>query len=365
MSRRLNELYEKGEKISEGVYGEVFKGVDKRTGERVALKRLKASFDAREGFPMMMLREITLLLQLEHVNIVRAHSIVYDYPSFIKNKNTSSSSSSSSSSSFSSNCSLSLETMRHARFYIAMEYVENDLASLLEARGGGKLLSVSEIKCLIVQLLTGLDYLHSQWTMHRDVTPSNLLVNQSGVLKIADLGMARRFGAAPLRPMSPDVATLYYRAPELLLGATEYTAAVDIWSTGCILAELLGGAPLLPGSCVLDQLLRVFTMLGSPSVERCPTLHALPNAKSIRFPSADDDGGELRQRMPSDRLSSSGYALLRAMLDCEPTRRISARDALAHLYFDETPRAQHPSLFGFYPSKSTQVKGRVSKSTSN
>lgn len=161
-----------------------------------------------------------------------------------------------------------------------MDFIEHDLKSLMETMTTPFL--QSEVKTLMLQLLSGVQCLHDNWIIHRDLKTSNLLMNNRGELKIADFGLARRFGS-PLGYMTQLVVTLWYRAPELLLGAKEYTTAIDMWSIGCIFAEFISKEPLFPGRSELDQLSRVFKLLGAPNERIWPGCKELPLAKSISF----------------------------------------------------------------------------------
>jgi cell division cycle 2-like protein len=138
--------------------------------------------------------------------------------------------------------------------FIVMEFVEHDLKTLLDTMPSPFL--QSEIKTLMLQLLSAVDHLHSNWIIHRDLKTSNLLMNNRGQIKVADFGLARRFGS-PLQDLTQVVVTLWYRAPEILFGETKYTTAVDMWSIGCIFAELAEKEPLFPGKGEVDQLSKV------------------------------------------------------------------------------------------------------------
>jgi cell division cycle 2-like protein len=138
-----------------------------------------------------------------------------------------------------------------------MEFLEHDLKSLMEVmKARSATFLQSEVKTVMVQLLSAVRHLHDNWIIHRDLKTSNLLMNNRGMIKVADFGLARRFGS-PMAPMTQLVVTLWYRAPELLLGAKEYTTAIDMWSIGCIFAELVNNEPLMQGRNELDQLAKV------------------------------------------------------------------------------------------------------------
>uniref|UniRef100_A0ACB8EPS6 Cyclin-dependent kinase 11B n=1 Tax=Sphaerodactylus townsendi TaxID=933632 RepID=A0ACB8EPS6_9SAUR len=180
--------------IEEGMYGVVYRAKDKKPDEIVALKRLKMEKE-KEGFPITSLREINIILKTQHPNIVTVREIVIG-----------------------SNVD---------KVYFVMNYVEHDLKSLMETMKQPFL--PGEVKTLMIQLLRGVKTLHQNWILHRDLKTLNLLLSHAGILKVGDFGLAREYGS-PLKLFTPVVVTLWYRAPELLLGAKEYSMAIDMWS---------------------------------------------------------------------------------------------------------------------------------------
>jgi len=146
------------------------------------------------------------------------------------------------------------------RVFIVMDFIEHDLKGLMQDMRSPFL--QSEIKTLMLQLLSAVALMHDNWIIHRDLKTSNLLLNNRGEIKVADFGLARKYGS-PMGNMTQLVVTLWYRAPELLLGAKEYTTAIDMWSVGCIFAELLNNEALLPGRSEIDQLDRVNAILAN------------------------------------------------------------------------------------------------------
>lgn len=214
----------------------------------------------------------------------------------------------------------------------------------------------SEIKQLLLQLTQGVAYLHSNHILHRDLKTSNLLLNNRGRLKIADFGMARYVGDPPPR-LTTLVVTLWYRGPELLLGARTYGAGVDIWSVGCIMGELLTREPLLQGKNEVDQLTKIFELCGVPTDETWPGFRRLPNARSLRLPQTGAAAGSvIRARFPT--LTKAGASLLNELLSLDPSRRPSAQDMLAHEYFRQDPKPKPESLFPTFPSKAGQERRR-------
>lgn len=215
----------------------------------------------------------------------------------------------------------------------------------------------SEVKTLLLQLASGVAYLHDNWIYHRDLKTSNLLLNNRGQLKIADFGMARYVGDPALAKLTQLVVTLWYRAPELLLGAERYDGAVDMWSVGCIFGELLTREPLLQGKNEVDELTLIFELCGIPTDESWPGFRRLPHARALRLPKyALNTGSIVRARFPL--LTAAGSSLLGALLALDPARRPSARDMLAHDYFRQDPRPKQEAMFPTFPSKAGQERRR-------
>ncbi|XP_053325026.1 cyclin-dependent kinase 11B-like [Spea bombifrons] len=310
-------------RIEEETYGVVYRAKDKKTDEIVALKRLKMEKE-KEGFPITSLREINTILKAQHPDIVTVREIVVG-----------------------SNMD---------KIYIVMNYVEHDLKSLMETMKQPFL--PGEVKTLMIQLLRRVRHLHDNWILHRDLKTSNLLLSHSGILKVGDFGLAREYGS-PLKPYTPIVVTLWYRAPELLLGAKEYSTAIDLWSVGCIFGELLTQKPLFPGKSEIDQINRIFKDLGTPSEKIWPGYNELPAVKKMTF--TEYPYNNLRKRFGA-LLSDQGFDLMNKFLTYCPAKRISSEDALKHEYFREPPLPIDPSMFPTWPAKSEQqrVKGGTS-----
>ncbi|KAJ3175260.1 hypothetical protein HDU87_006342 [Geranomyces variabilis] len=319
VSCRNVDNYEKLNRIEEGAYGIVYRARDRQTGEIVALKKLKLE-NERNGFPVTSLREIHTLLLAKHPNIVNVKEIVV--------------------------------TPNMSGIFIVMEFVEHDLKSLMETMSTPFL--QSEIKTLMLQLISAIACLHQNWIVHRDLKTSNLLMNNKGQMKVADFGLARRFGS-PLGHMTQLVVTLWYRAPELLLGAKEYTTAIDMWSVGCIFGELVNKEALLPGRGEFDQLKRMFQLLGTPNETIWPGWSQLPFLKTFNF--VNQPYSNLRSRFAY--LTENGLDLLSQLLTFDPKKRITAEQALRHPYFTEAPLPKDPSLFPTFPSKGAGEKRKV------
>ncbi|RZB96196.1 cyclin-dependent kinase G-2 isoform X1 [Glycine soja] len=313
--------FERLNKIDEGTYGVVYRARDKKTGEIVALKKVKMEKE-KEGFPLTSLREINILLSFHHPYIVDVKEVVVGS---------------------------SLDSI-----FMVMEYMEHDLKGLMEAMK--QPFSQSEVKCLMIQLLEGVKYLHDNWVLHRDLKTSNLLLNNRGELKICDFGLARQYGS-PLKPYTHLVVTLWYRAPELLLGAKQYSTAIDMWSLGCIMAELLSKEPLFNGRTEFDQLDKIFRILGTPNETIWPGFSKLPGVK-VNF--VKHQYNLLRKKFPatsftgSPVLSDSGFDLLNKLLTYDPEKRITAEDALNHEWFHEVPLPKSKEFMPTFPAQHAQ-----------
>jgi len=267
----------------------------------------------QDGFPLTSIREINTIIQCKHENIVNIIAVVVGSSS--------------------------------DNIFIAMEYLDHDLKTLMEDIK--KPFTEAVVKCLLIQLLSGMEYLHDNWILHRDIKPSNLLLNNVGKLKIADFGLARKYGD-PLKPYTKGVVTLWYRSPELLLGAVEYTSAIDMWSIGTVFAELLLKETLFRGEGEMDQLEKTFKILGSIDTDIWPGFTSLPFSKRFKVTKYVDNN--IKSKFP--RLSEQGIHLLNSFLTYNPEMRISAKSALQHPWFDELPHAEDPTFIGTWPSRS-------------
>jgi serine/threonine protein kinase len=287
------ERFTKQEKIGEGTYGTVFKCEDNTTGQLVALKRIRLEPED-EGVPSTAVREISLLRELRHPNIVKLLDVVH----------------------------------QDKKLFLVFEYVDQDLKKMMDRRSLP--LSGRKLKCLTYQLLDALHACHSQRIVHRDLKPQNLLVSRDeSIMKVADFGLSRSFQVM-LRTYTHEVVTLWYRAPEILLGEQHYRPAVDIWSVGCIMAEMATRMPLFPGECEIHQLFLIFRLLGTPSEDTWPGVSMLQDYK-VSFP---------QWKAPDWRASMTciddvGIDLLKGLLRYNPIDRLTAAQALAHPWFDE------------------------------
>ncbi|KAI1196612.1 Pkinase-domain-containing protein [Nemania serpens] len=334
---RSVENYDKLNDIEEGAYGWVARAREIKTGKVVALKRLKldTTESAQTGLPETGLREIQILKDCSHRNVVELREVVVGGGEGGGEGGR----------------------PRFDNVFLVLEFVEHDLKSVLEDMPEPFL--ASEVKTLLRQLASGVAYLHDRWILHRDLKTSNLLLDNRGRLKIADFGMARYVGDPPPPKLTQLVVTLWYRAPELLLGATAYGRPVDMWSVGCIFGEILTREPLLPGSNEVDTLTRIFELCGVPTDESWPGFRRLPNARSLRLPSKGAPaatGSIVRARFPL--LTAAGSALLSGLLSLNPDARPTAKEMLQHEYFRQDPKPKHEAMFPTFPSKAGQERRR-------
>lgn len=306
--------FEKLNRIGEGTYGIVYRARDSKTGDIVALKKLRMERE-KDGIPVSGLREISILLNCDHENIVRVKEIAVGR---------------------------SLESI-----FLVMSYCEQDLASLLDNMQNP--FSESQVKCIMQQVFRGLAYLHSSFIVHRDLKVSNLLLTDKGCLKIADFGLARLYGL-PLKPMTPRVVTLWYRAPELLLNAKTQTTAIDMWSAGCILGELLAHKPLLQGKSEINQIELIVDLLGTPNDHIWPEFSSLPAVQEFRL--KKQPYNNIKQKFPW--LTPAGLRLLNFLFMYDPTKRATANECLQSSYFQEPPIPCDPRLMPTFPHHRNQ-----------
>jgi serine/threonine protein kinase len=288
------ERYIKLDKLGEGTYATVFKGRLKTTNDIIALKEIRLNDE--EGAPSTAIREISLMKELSHPNIVKLLDVIHTEEVLV----------------------------------LVFEFMDQDLKKYMDSVGRGQM-DQMVIKSFMYQLLRGLAFCHENRVLHRDLKPQNLLINRKGELKLADFGLARAFGI-PVNTFSNEVVTLWYRAPDVLLGSRTYTTSIDIWSSGCILAEMFTGRPLFPGKTNQDQLVRIFKLLGTPNESTWPRLSELPEWKK-GYPVFPPQS--LQSVLPM--ISTLGLDLIARMLMYQPHLRVNAQEATQHAYFEDLP----------------------------
>jgi len=294
--------YIKIEKIGEGTYGVVYKGRHKHTNKTVALKKIRLESE-EEGVPSTAIREISLLKELVHPNIVCLEDVL----------------------------------MQENKLYLVFEFLSMDLKRYMDSIPRDEMMDKMLVKSYMHQLLEGILFCHQRRILHRDLKPQNLLIDSKGVIKLADFGLARAFGI-PVRVYTHEVVTLWYRAPEVLLGSPRYSCPVDMWSLGCIFAEMVTKRPLFHGDSEIDQLFRIFRTLTTPTEESWPGVSSLPDYKPI-FPNWKNN--TLAQSVKT--LDAQGVDLLQKTLIYDPAGRISAKAALEHPYFEDLDKSSLPS----------------------
>lgn len=292
------ERYDRGAVLGEGTFGIVYAAVQKTTQRPVAIKQFKRG-KFKDGVEFTALREVKLQAELQHPNVVELLDV------FVHN-----------------------DTMN-----VVFEILPNNLDNVIKDKS--IVLTQADIKAYMQMLLQGLAYCHDHYVLHRDLKPENLLLGPDGQVKIGDFGLARMYGS-PNRNMTSMVCTIWYRPPELLFGAREYSGSVDMWGVGCIFAELMLRMPYLTGMNEIDQLGKIFHALGTPTESMWPGMTSLPNY--IEFtPSTAPPLSAIFSAASEDALD-----LLAKLLKFNPAERPTAAEALKHPYFSNAPAPTPP-----------------------
>ena len=288
--------YTRTSKLGEGTYGVVYRAKDQKGQEIYALKKIRLQAE-EEGIPSTAIREISLLKELNHVNIVKLYEVMHSVK----------------------------------KLTLVFEYVEQDLKKVIDSTNG-KGVEIKYIKSYLYQLLKGIDYIHKHKVLHRDLKPQNLLINKDNIVKIGDFGLARGYGI-PVKNYTHEVVTLWYRPPDVLLGNKTYGTTVDMWSIGCIFAEMVNGKPLFTGNTESDQLKKIFEIKGTPNENYASQLKLLPEwgVRDNNFENYPEKS--FKEIFPN--LDSEGIDLMQKFLQLEPEKRISAEEALKHPFFDD------------------------------
>jgi cyclin-dependent kinase 8/11 len=337
--------------ISSGTYGKVYKAKSKFFDDscEYAIKKFKPDRDgqaaAYTGLSQSAIREMALCRELRHENLVNLHEIILE-----------------------DKC-----------IYMIFEYAEYDLLQIIHYHvhqpKPKQKIHDSAVRSIMAQLLQGVAYLHRNWVLHRDLKPANIMISKSGQVKCGDLGLARLF-YNPLQPLfngDKVVVTIWYRAPELLLGAKQYGPAIDMWAIGCIFAELLVLRPLFKGDEVKgdnkkqvpfqrEQLKKIIDILGTPTPEQWPDLVNMPEYNQLKTFRTQHYANQLPnwyKLIGPMAASQEGLKLLMSLLVYDPNKRISAVEALKHPYFQEMPKFTSNAFEGVgivYPDRQIRVE---------
>ncbi len=295
MSKKIADRYQIVSKLGEGAYGKVYLAEDlKNKNQKVAIKQLKSS-SVEEGVPISSLREISLLKELNHINIVKLMDVVHLQNNIV----------------------------------LVFEYVETDLKIMLK-KNNNKGLEPKLYKSFLYQLLKGIQHIHRMKILHRDIKSENLLISKDNKLKITDFGLARGYGL-PIKNFRNDVVSLWYRAPDILLGNENYERSVDMWSVGCIFAEMVNGNIIFKGFSEKEQVRKIFEILGTPTDKTYPMYMEYSEWKKDNWEVYHPKN--LKEILPT--LSDDGIDLLKKLLELDPEKRIMAADALQHPFFKD------------------------------
>ena len=308
-------------KLGEGTFGEVHKAEARHTGQIVAMKKI-LMHNEKDGFPITALREIKLLKMLSHPNVLKLEEMAVE-----RNRGEG--------------------RKLKAIMYMVTPYMDHDLSGLLD--NPTVHFTEPQIKCYMLQLLEGIAYLHASRILHRDLKAANLLINNQGILQIADFGLARPYDEDPPEPGKGNgeatrdyttlVVTRWYRPPELLLQLKRYTPAIDMWGVGCVFGEMFKGKPILPGTSDLNQIQMIFDLTGDPTDETMPGWSVLPGCEGVQ--SFHRRKSTLAQVFREQ--GSLFISLLSQLLMLDWRKRINAIDALQHPYFKTDPLPAKPS----------------------
>ncbi|KAF7530470.1 hypothetical protein G7054_g9558 [Neopestalotiopsis clavispora] len=280
--------------VGSGTYGKVFKGKHVYTNRLVALKKIRMEGE-KDGFPVTAVREIKLLQSLRHENIVALQEVMIEKDA----------------------C------------YMVFEYLSHDLTGLLNHPTF--ILDAAQKKHLAKQLFEGLDYLHARGVLHRDIKAANILVSSDGILKLADFGLARFYTKHHRNDYTNRVITIWYRSPELLLGETQYTAAVDVWSAACVMVEIFTRHAIFPGDGTeINQLDKIYAIMGTPNKSDWPDLTKMEWFELLRpgYRKPSVFAEKYKEKVPA-----AAFELLASMFHYDPAKRPSAAEVLAHPYF--------------------------------
>jgi len=294
--KNFKNQYDLGKVLGEGTYGKVLEARCRHTGEWRAMKQMKLATHSEEGVPSTAIREVAILKELSHDNIVRLLDVF----------------------------------CKPGELILVFELLQSDLKKYMKSLGGK--LPHSQVRDFNRQLLTGIEYCHANRIIHRDLKPQNLLIEPAGLqLKIADFGLARAF-SLPVPQYTHEVVTVWYRPLEILLGSKLYSIPVDLWGVGCIFAEMATGSALFAGDSEIDTAFKIFQKLGTPTEAIWPGVGDLPDFKPT-FPQWKHKGWQ-NIRNTTAQIGAHGIDLLDQLMRYNPKTRVSARQALQHPYFE-------------------------------
>jgi len=282
------------EKLGEGTHGTVYRAIHPDTGEVYALKKIPIEYEG-EGVLVTAIREVSLLKECRHPNVIQLHTVYSDA----------------------------------AAMYLVLEYLDMDLRQYIKSFGAFTV--TEQLRNAALQCFSGIAYCHGRRILHRELKPTNVLVDVKAMkLKLADFGLARAF-SFPLRAYSHDVVTVWYRAPEVLMWQALYFAPIDIWSLGCIVAEMATGSVLFQGDLEIDTIFKIFRLLGTPNDDVWPGVTDLRDFTS-KFPQWQDTHLE-SVKSTGVALGQLGVDLIRACLEYNPVERPCAKRLLQHPFF--------------------------------
>ena len=276
--------------IGQGTYGKVYKSKNTKTGEVVAIKKVQMS-SLKEGIPCTTLREISILKQLKHRNIVDLKEVKSDENQII----------------------------------MVFEYCKYDLKRYMKSKN--MQLSHLEIISFSCQLLKSINYIHSKSIIHRDIKPQNILITEFKCFKLCDFGLSRIMNI-PDASLSLEVVTQWYRAPEILMKSENYGLESDIWSAGCVIAEMITGVPLFPFNNDEQQLFEMFHMFGTPTEEYWPGVRSLKRFPKNISPMIGKGIRPVLGTIPNDLCQ-----LVEDLLQMNPSKRLTAKEALEYPVF--------------------------------
>lgn len=294
---KSSDSYIKIDKIGQGTYSNVYKARDRKTGKIVALKKVRFNTSEAESVKFMA-REIMIMQRLDHPNILKLQGLATSRMQF--------------------------------SLYLVFDFMQSDLSKILSRQD--ERLTEPQIKSYMQQLLSGLQHCHERGILHRDIKASNLLIDKNGMLKIADFGLGNFLDPESKRPLTSRVVTLWYRAPELLLGSTDYGTGIDLWSTGCLMAEMFAARPILPGRTEVEQVHIIFKLCGTPPDD---FFRRMKLSTSLKPPQTYKSSLNEKCR----NFPSSAMSLLNNLLALDPSLRGSASSALDNEFFHTSPLA--------------------------